>query len=326
MSAIALGAATASPRRSAVLRAAAIRHRTAVLTLVGVMAVLSVAMLLHGWYVHTGLHRLGADSCDPDTVACLATYKQFIHRYGMPLQTLDGVLYVLGGGFGAFAGGPLLAREFEHGTVRFAWTQGAGRSRWTVGAVTVVGGAVVVVAALFGVVQRWWSEPLVREAGQFNPDIFMQTWPVMAGRVLLTFGLALLAGAVLRRTVVAVGVGLAGSVALPFVAQVFRTHYRPPLEEAVHTMTPLSLDGRWVLDVWYSDPAGNRIGTGEFYDRGGDFAHLQAMVRDGGYTAHQVYQPADRFWPFQFIEAGWMLALGIAACAAAVWWVRRRAV
>ncbi|MGW2252459.1 hypothetical protein ACWCXH_20000 [Kitasatospora sp. NPDC001660] len=326
MSTLALGAATASPPRSAVLRAAAIRHRTAVLTLVVVMAALSAALLLHGWLAHASLHRLGADSCDPDTEACLTKYKLFLNQYGRTMQTLSEVLYVLGGAFGAFVGGPLLAREFEHGTVRFAWTQGAGRSRWTVGALAVAGGALVVVAALFGVVQRWWSEPLVRGAGQFNPDIFMQTWPVMVGRLLLTFGVAVLAGAVLRRTVVAVGAGLAVSVALPFVAEALRAHYRPPLEEAVHSMTPLALDGRWVLDVWFSDPAGNRIGANEFYDRGGDFAHLQAMVRDGGYAAHQVYQPADRFWPFQFIEAGWMVVLGVAACAAAVWWVRRRAV
>ena len=31
---------------------------------------------------------------------------------------------------GAFAGAPVLAREMETGTFRFAWTQGFGRWRW----------------------------------------------------------------------------------------------------------------------------------------------------------------------------------------------------
>ncbi|MQS11469.1 hypothetical protein F7Q99_04005 [Streptomyces kaniharaensis] len=53
----------------------------------------------------------------------------------------------------------------------------------------------------------------------FNPDIFGQTAPVAVGRVLLTFGAAVLAGAVLRRTVVAVGAGPAVSLALPLVAE-----------------------------------------------------------------------------------------------------------
>ncbi len=32
---------------------------------------------------------------------------------------------------GAFLGAPVLARELETGTFRYAWTQGFGRWRWT---------------------------------------------------------------------------------------------------------------------------------------------------------------------------------------------------
>ena len=34
---------------------------------------------------------------------------------------------------------------------------------------------------------------------------------------------------------------------------------------------------------------------------------------------------ASRFWPFQVIEAGWLLALSAILIAASVWLVRRRA-
>ncbi|MGW3043878.1 hypothetical protein ACWC9T_28405 [Kitasatospora sp. NPDC001159] len=321
-----MSSTTIAPPRSAILRAAGLRHRTTVLILLTVMAVLALGLLLHGWYVHDGLERTGAASCDPATDACVARYKNFLHGYGTSMLAMEPVVYVLGTAFGAFVGGPLLAREFEHGTVRFAWTQGAGRSRWTAGAVTLVGGVLVLVAALFGLLLGWWSAPMSLADGRFNPNLFIQAWPVMIGRVVVTFGAAVLAGAVLRRTVIAVGFGLAVSVALPFVAESFRFHYQQPLEEAVHNMRGMALDGRWLGEVWYSDPAGNRISENDFYSHGNTFAQLDRLVRDGGYTAHQVYQPADRFWPFQFIEAGWMLALGLALCAAAVWWVRRRAV
>ncbi|MFE4513199.1 hypothetical protein ACFRMQ_03230 [Kitasatospora sp. NPDC056783] len=313
-----------APPRSAVLRAAGLRHRPTLVTLFLVMGAVSLALLVHGWYLRAGLERSGATSCDPAADACLERYKRFLREYGTSMEALDMVLHVLGAGFGAFVGGPLLAREFEHGTVRFVWTQGAGRSRWTVGSLVVAGGALAVVAALFGLLLRWWSAPLALMNGRFSPDLFEQTWPVMVGRVVLTFGVAALAGAVLRRTVAAVGIGLGVSVALPFLAESFRFHYRQPLEEPVHSMRAMALDGRWLGEVWYSDPAGNRISTDAFYEHG-DFEQLQALVRDGGYTAHQVYQPADRFWPFEFVEFGWMTALGVAACAAAVWWVRRRA-
>jgi hypothetical protein len=37
------------------------------------------------------------------------------------------------------------------------------------------------------------------------------------------------------------------------------------------------------------------------------------------------YQPASRFWTFQFIEGGWLLALSLLLIAATVWLVRHRA-
>ena len=44
-----------------------------------------------------------------------------------------------------------------------------------------------------------------------------------------------------------------------------------------------------------------------------------------GYTVMNSYQPGNRFWPFQWIEGGWLLALSILLIAATVWLVRRRA-
>ncbi|MEU6968548.1 hypothetical protein AB0A71_12535 [Kitasatospora aureofaciens] len=320
-----MSSTTLAPPRSAVLRAAGLRHRPALLTLLAVMGVVSLALLLHGWYLHTGLDRTGAGSCDLATDACRVKFKQFLHQYAASMPMLTAVSYVLGGAFGAFLGGPLLAREFEHGTVRFAWTQGAGRSRWTAGGL-VVGGAVVAgVSVPFGLLLRWWSVPSVMSSGSFSPEVFVQLPPVLVGRVLVAFGVAALAGAVLRRTVIAVGLGLAVSVALPFLAYAVRSHYMAPVEEPVHTLAPLALDDRWVLSVWFSDPAGNRISENDFYNLGHDYANLQSLVSDGGYTVHQVYQPADRLWPFQWIEFGWTTLLAVALCAAAVWWVRRRA-
>jgi hypothetical protein len=44
-----------------------------------------------------------------------------------------------------------------------------------------------------------------------------------------------------------------------------------------------------------------------------------------GNTPWSRYIPVSRFWPMQFIEAGWLLILAIALGAATVWLVRRRA-
>ncbi|MGH3182504.1 MAG: hypothetical protein ACRDOH_33610 [Streptosporangiaceae bacterium] len=44
-----------------------------------------------------------------------------------------------------------------------------------------------------------------------------------------------------------------------------------------------------------------------------------------GYTLWTSYQPGSRFWPFQWIEGGWLLALSVLLIAATLWLVRRRA-
>jgi hypothetical protein len=45
-----------------------------------------------------------------------------------------------------------------------------------------------------------------------------------------------------------------------------------------------------------------------------------------GYTYWTRYQPGSRFYPFQWIEGGWLLALSALLIAATVWLVRRRAI
>jgi hypothetical protein len=44
-----------------------------------------------------------------------------------------------------------------------------------------------------------------------------------------------------------------------------------------------------------------------------------------GYTEWSSYQPASRFWTFQSIEGGWLLALAVLLIAVTIWLIRRRA-
>jgi len=51
---------------------------------------------------------------------------------------------------------------------------------------------------------------------------------------------------------------------------------------------------------------------------------VQYLIQHG-YTLLTTYQPDSRFWPFQWIEGSWLLALSLLLIAATVWLVRRRA-
>jgi hypothetical protein len=51
---------------------------------------------------------------------------------------------------------------------------------------------------------------------------------------------------------------------------------------------------------------------------------VQYLIRHG-YTQLTTYQPASRFWPFQWIEGTWVLALSLLLITTTVWLVHRRA-
>ncbi|MFE6051690.1 ABC transporter permease subunit [Kitasatospora sp. NPDC056446] len=317
---------TLAPPRSAVLRAAGLRHRPALRTLLGVLAGLALVLGVSGYYLHAGFDDSGAAGCDMALRTCNDRWKEFLHGYGSELSVGGNVAYFLGGALGAFVGAPLLAREFEHGTVRFAWTQGAGRTRWTVGGLVVVGSVLAAATALTAVVLDWWISPLAAHGGRFTPLAFASAPPALVGRVLLAFAVSALAGAVLRRTVVAVGIGVAVSVAVNLVAESLRFHYRTPLQDTVHTLAQASLDHRWEGAIWVTDPAGDRLGLGRLYDLGGDYYGAEKLLNEGGYSLHESYQPDSRYWLFQSVEFAWTAGLAVALCAVAVWWIRRRAV
>ena len=53
---------------------------------------------------------------------------------------------------------------------------------------------------------------------------------------------------------------------------------------------------------------------------------INACITKLSATIHTVvsYQPASRFWPFQWAEMGIFLAAALALCGFTYWWLRRR--
>ena len=252
---------------------------------------------------------------------------------------------------GTFIGAPLLAREMETGTFRYTWTQGFGRWRWTLAKLVALGLAVTVAAELFSLVLGWYYQPYfntgnyalaIDELTPFNSGLFDLGRVTFAGWTLAAFAIGALAGMLIRRVVPAIAATLAVYAGLAFAVGGFlREHYLTPL-----VTTGLNLPGSaWVLSQWWTkggvtlsqatmvqvmDP----IFARHIPAVPSDDAHLfkqqalasttQYLTRHG-YTYWTRYQPGSRFWPFQWIEGGWLLALSVLLIAATVWLVRRRA-
>ena len=125
-------------------------------------------------------------------------------------QTVSSLLFAIPVLLGAFAGAPLLARELESGTFRFAWTQGAGRTRWTLS--TLVLPAVVLVAATgaFTGIFYWYFRPFLadKQVSEMLPLAFALLGVAFAAWTLLAYSLAAFLGTLFRRTVPAMAVTL----------------------------------------------------------------------------------------------------------------------
>jgi hypothetical protein len=242
----------------------------------------------------------------------------------------------------------MLAREIETGTFRYAWTQGFGRRRWTLAKLVAVGVAVAAIAEAFSVLVSWYYQPYLAtgNAAQFSspsplsPGLFDLRGVAFAGWTLAAFAIGALAGMLIRRVVPAIVATLAAYTGLALLAgNVLRQHYLTPLA-AKGSNLPGSA---WVMSEWWTKggkfafggrppvdllqqlcPASFVTGPGGGIAVRGSFSPTTCLAQHG-YTQWSDYQPASHYWPFQWIEGGWLLALSVLLIAVTVWLVRRRA-
>ena len=160
---------------------------------------------------------------------------------------------------GLLIGAPAVAGEVETGTGNFAWTQSITRGRWLL----AKAGWLLLAAAVWGgcvsALVTWWSGPRNALYGNaFQPNDFDMQGIVPVGYALFGMALGIAAGALLRRTLPAIAVTLAGFVGVRvLVAQVFRAHYLTAVTtyySVTSNWQPAS--GSWVLGSGVVDKAG----------------------------------------------------------------------
>ncbi|MEH1164262.1 transporter [Micromonospora sp. CPCC 205539] len=266
--------------------------------------------------------------------ACNAGFHRFTNQYGS-LNLVAVLLITLPVLVGLFWGAPLVAREVEHGTHRFAWTQGVGRTRWALVKFGLVGAAAVLLAVCYGLGMSWWVEPLTQatQEGRLGMIVFDLQGIAPIGYTLFAVALGIFAGTVWKRMLPAMGITLAGYVGVrAAVAILARPHYQPartqtfPIEgegipelsrgDWILSMGIRNADGTMVAeDTRIQCPPGGKGPTGKACGE-------ELGIGPGAYN-WELYQPADRFWLFQTIETGVFVALALILLYLAVRRVRR---
>ena len=152
---------------------------------------------------------------------------------------------------GAFVGAPVLARELETGTFRYAWTQGIGRWRWTLAKLVLLAVAVTAAAGAFSVLFSWYNQPFFAAgyAIPFSTRVFDLRGVAFAAWTLAAFAIGVLAGMLIRRVVPAIAATLAAYAGLALATALYlRQHYMTPL-----LTSKLNLPGSaWIMSQWYT--------------------------------------------------------------------------
>ena len=319
------------------------------------IALAGVAVLLGAlagwlWTEGTSVHHAwqAAATCTPvSSPACQDLASTFNGTWNL-MGNAAIFLQLLPALIGAFVGAPVLARELETGTFRYSWTQGFGRQRWAVAKLAALAVVLAAATGAFSVLLSWCYQPYLASGNQSlglygdSPLVtaFSLREVTFPAWTLAVFAVGALAGMLIRRVVPAIVASLAVYAGLAIAAAaLLRERYLTPLV----TSSPNVPGTAWLLgQSWTKDGrfafAGNPplnllnqfcvftqspVGKGGAPTPSGNpFAQCLAPH---GYTMWTSYQPASRFWPFQWIEGGWLLALSALLIAATIWLVRRRA-
>ncbi|MFF4007927.1 ABC transporter permease subunit [Streptomyces sp. NPDC001717] len=329
------------------------QYRVQTLVTLAAVAGFAIFLLVTGFqmrdlYDSTVAHCQG-EACKRAKDGMLSEYQTLAYGVTSALLLVPGIL-------GIFWGAPLIARELETGTHRLVLNQSITRGRWLMVKLVAVGLVVVVVTGLLTLLVTWWASPIDRiNVDRFTAMLFggRSIAPIGYGVFAFTFGVC--AGLLIRRTVPAMAATLAAFAAIQIlVPQAIRPYYMAPVRADV-ALSSLSVQMGAPAEGWQGLNV-HLLGSGDDtrlevgVSRPGDWVVsdpgrvLDSSGREVGGTQgcakpsmepfecfaksdlhiEVAYQPADRYWTFQWIETGIFLALSGVLAGVCGWWLRRR--
>ena len=311
------------------------QHRLAIAGLAVVFGGVSIFLLFNGLAMHHAYVKTGLSSCgNPNGASCQIPLDIFSSKYENWAQLTPRFLAFLPIATGIFIGAPMVAREIETGTFRFAWTQGRNRVQWITVKMVLVGIVLVVMSLAFSAVFTWWFTPWDSLMGRMTSGQAYETEGIVfAARTTFALTLGALLGTLIRRTLPAMAATIAAWLAVVWPATVYlRPLIMKPI--VVSASTQIDVSRTWTIDDWYQDRAGHRLKAYQMdqlvqqarQDGVRSRKDLAHWMTQRHYTERISYQPGNRFWHFQTVEASGYVVLTLLLAGATIWWLQHRTV
>jgi hypothetical protein len=322
------------------------------------LAAVATALLITGVLLRHSYANAGLPACHVHR-NCEQLATSFINHlpslYERFFSASTVVLYAVPGLIGLFWGAPLLAREFEMGTLRLAWNQSASRNRWLGVKLGLIGLVAMATAGLFSLLITWWASPIDRALGyagpnavigldRLDPALFGARGIAPIGYAAFALVLGVTAGVLIRRTVPAMAVTLAAFVGVQIIwPNWIRPHLispavaKSPLTNsfnelvtnvATHQMTVVGnwhQAGAWFLSDQTITPSGHVFaGPATSACLGSSFQACVNWIASKHLRQLVTYQPASRFWSLQGIETAIFVLIAVALAVFCAWRIRSR--
>jgi hypothetical protein len=203
------------------------QHRGLLITVSATFIAAVIVMLIEGLQIHHDYAILVA--CRP---AASPACQQLSNRFnstdwhiGQGVHVAVLVAPVL---LAMFSGPPVLARELETGTFRYAWMQGIGRVRWTITRLTLLAVPLTIMAFVIGELFAWFFAPFLTTENirVLSVEVFDTRGVAYAAWTLTAFCLGAFVGMLARRVLPAIAASLGAYAALAAATLFYlRNHY-----------------------------------------------------------------------------------------------------
>ncbi|MDT7788419.1 MAG: hypothetical protein QOF58_6838 [Pseudonocardiales bacterium] len=302
-----------------------------------VVSVAAVLLWRAGMVADLGARNL-LDCVKQDLATCHARAgMEFQNAWFDKMHAAQGLVIAAPALMGVFVGAPLFAREFEQGTHALAFTQSVSRTRWMATKFVVAAVPALLFVIVFQLVVRSWLDA----AGELGPlatgPFYFTTFEAQGvspiAYTLFAYTLGMFAGALFKRTLVAMsltlGVFVAVRVVLAGTRESLITPARvlsdDPSKPALADSGPLVVNSGFLDSsgavVKDSTPLMNCASKGD----APVVTDLAACYKKNGLAqSYADIIPADQASTLHLLEASIFAGLAVLFVLGAVWAVRRQ--